>query len=123
MYGLDYTKVKAGDKVAVARMGSWHTHSEGVYTVVKADKMKIVIQRESDGYERTFSVKRKCELGKENSWRSAYLESVEDKEARDARLQKEREVRDAWKQAEQAAANKNLSALKQALADLEVLVQ
>lgn len=123
MWGLDYTTLKVGDEVGVARTGSWNIHSEGIYTVVKANKMKIVVQRVSDGYQREFSVKRRCEAGASDRYRGAYLESVETKRARDAQQQREREVRSAWAAVEQAGRDKNISKLRQAVADLELLVK
>lgn len=122
MYGMDYSKLAVGDQVAVARMGSWDVHSEGVYTVVKADKIKVIVQREGDGYERTFSVKKRSEMGKDDRYRAAYLEPVADKAARDALQQRRRDVNRAWSAAEQAARDKKVSALRAALADLELLV-
>ena len=122
MWGLDYTTLKVGDEVGVARTGSWDVHSEGVYVVVKANKMKLVVQRKTDGYERVFSVKRRCEADASDRYRAAYLESVADLQQREARKQREREVRSAWAAVEQAGRDKNMSKLRQAVADLELLV-
>lgn len=122
MWGLDYTTVTVGQEVAIARSGNWRTHSEGVYTVVKANKIKIVLRRASDGYERTFSVKRKVELGRlggESVFRSAYLEHVADMQKREARYAAERECKQAWMDAEQAARDKDLAALQAIVAKLE----
>ena len=123
MWGMDYSTLKVGDEVAVARSGSWMVHSEGVYTVAKVDKLKVVVRRKSDNYERVFSVKRRCEMGKENSYRSAYLEPVADKEARERKMERERDVRRAWSDAEQAGRNKDMVALRAALALLDALGQ
>lgn len=118
MWGLDYATLKVGQEVAIARVGSWRVFSEGVYTVVKVDKIKIVLRRNSDNYERTFSVKRKCEMGRGDPWRSSYLESVEDMEKREAQYAAERDRASAWSTAEQAARDKNLAALQEAVAKL-----
>ena len=118
MWGLDYSTLKVGDEVSVARTGSWDTRSEGVYVVVKANKMKVVVQRKGDGYERSFSVKRRCESGASDRWRSAYLETVADKEQREARQQRERDVKYAWAAVEQAGRDKNVSQLREALHSL-----
>ena len=122
MWGLDYTTLKVGDEVSIARTGSWSIHSDGIYKVVKINKIKVFVQRVSDGYERVFSVKRRCEAGASDRYRSAYLESVETKRARDAQQQREREVRSAWAAVEQAGRDKNISKLRQAVADLELLI-
>lgn len=123
MWGMDYTTLQVGDEVAVARSGSWMVHSEGIYTVVKVDKLKVVVRRKSDNYERVFSVKRRCEMGKENSYRSAYLEPVADMEARDRKMARERDIRRAWQEAEQAGRDKDIVALRDALMQLEKLGQ
>jgi hypothetical protein len=80
--------------------------------------MKVVVQRKSDGYERVFSVKRQCEMGAENRWRGAFLEAVVDKQARDSKLEQERNVRAAWSAVEQAGRDKNVSQLREALHSL-----
>ena len=122
MWGLDYSTLKVGDEVSVARTGSWDTRSEGVYVVVKANKMKVVVQRKGDGYERSFSVKRRCESGASDRWRSAYLETVADKEEREARQRRERDVKQAWAAVEQAGRNKSVDSLREALHTLAKLV-
>ena len=119
---MNYTTLKTGDKVAVARSGSWSTHREGIYTVIKANKVKIVVQREHDGYLREFSVARRCEMGATDRYRAAYLESVEVNAARDAHMSREREIRAAWRDIEQATAAKNMVALRAAMAHLETLM-
>jgi hypothetical protein len=121
MWGLSLSTLKVGDEVAIARPGSWHTHSEGVYTVVKANKMVVVVQRKSDGYERTFSVKRGVEKGNESRYHTPYLESVESMQKREAANALERDKRHAWKQAESAAQQKDLTSLKEIVAQLEAL--
>ena len=118
MWGLDYSTLKVGDEVSVARTGSWDTRSEGVYVVVKANKLKLIVQRKTDGYERVFSVKRRCEMGAEDRYRAAYLETVASKEQREARQQRERDVRSAWAAVEQAGRDKNVSQLREALHSL-----
>ena len=122
MWGLDYSTLKVGDEVAIARSGSWSLFSEGVYAVVKVNKMKVFLQRKSDGYERVFSVKRRCEFGDSDRYRSAFLETVADHQAREEKRRQEQKVWAAWSTAEKAAQNKNISQLRQALANLELLV-
>lgn len=117
MYNLDYTKLAVGDQVAVARTGSWVTQSEGVYTVVKADKMKIVVQREGAHWPRVFSVKKRREMSK-GEYRSAYLESVEDCLARESLRVRERQVNLAWAAVEQAGRDNKVDDLRAALAGL-----
>lgn len=111
--GLDYTALKVGELVAVARGGGWSTFSEGLYRVVKINKMVVVVQRERDAYERTFSVKLRREKGDGDRYRSAYLESVADQQQREAQYAREREVNAMWKDAERAAVTRNLAALKE----------
>ena len=122
MWGLDYSTLKVGDEVAIARSGTWSLFSEGVYAVVKVNKMKVFVQRKADGYERVFSVKRGCEFGDYDRYCSAFLETVADHQAREAKRRQEQKVRAAWSTAEKAAQNKDIAQLRQALADLELLV-
>ena len=122
MWGLDYSTLKVGDEVSVARSGSWDTRSEGVYKVVKVNKLKLIVQRVGDGYERSFSVKRRCESGASDRDRSAFLETVADKEQREARQKRERDVKNAWAAVEQAGRSKSVDSLREALHTLVKLV-
>lgn len=116
----DYATLTVGQQVAVARTGSWRTGSEGVYTVVKVNKMKVVLRRLSDGYERVFSVKRRVELNRSGgSYNSAYLETVDSMTQREAQQQQERDRKQAWRDAEAAAARNDLAKLKELVAKLE----
>jgi hypothetical protein len=113
MWGLDYSTLKEGQYVAVSRSGSWRTMNEGVYRVVKANKLKVVVERQVDGYTREFSVKRRVELNKgESRWNSAFIESVADMEKREAQYAAERDRKQTWADAEQAARDKDLAKLK-----------
>jgi len=119
MSSLNLTQLAVGDRVSVAYRFSWNTRSQGVYTVVKANKMVIELARESDGYLRKFSVKRGEEMGV-NSARS-YIESIADMEQREAQLAAERAVRDTWVAAEKAAQKKDLTALRAIVDQLAAL--
>lgn len=118
----DYTTLTVGQKVAVARTGSWRTSDEGIYTVVKANKVKVVVARDTDGYERTFSVKKRVEMNNTSHYYSAYLETVEEQQARIDRRLNEGKIRNAWLNVEKAAASKNLEDLRKYMAELEALV-
>jgi uncharacterized protein YceH (UPF0502 family) len=120
MWGLDYSTLKEGQYVAVSRTGNWRTHNEGVYRVVKANKLKVVLERQVDGYTREFSVKRRVELGKnESRWSSPFIEAVADMEKREAQYAAERDRKQTWSEAEQAARDKDLAKLKVIVAKLE----
>lgn len=116
---LDYTTLKVGDQVAVAYPGGWSIMNQGVYRVVKANKMKVIVERITDGYLREFSVKRRCEMGALDRFRAAYLETVAEQEARIERRQQEAAKRQAWSAVEQAARDKDFTALQKAMAVLE----
>ena len=118
----DYSSLNVNDTVAVARPGSWQIHSEGIYRVVKVNKLKVVVERESDGYQRVFSVKRRCEMCAGSHYRAAYLESVDSMLKREAQLQRERDVRAAWADVEQAGRVKSWTALQAAVSKLQKLV-
>jgi hypothetical protein len=120
------SELQVGQRVAVSRWGMWHATTQGVYIVAKANKLKVVLKRESDGYERTWSVKRNTEMPIHKGGYvddSTFIESIEAMNARAAKMQKERERADAWANAEKAAKDKNLPALRRALAGIELLVQ
>ena len=119
---LDYTTLQVGQRVGIARHASWSILSEGIYTVAKANKMKVTVKRDSDGYERVFSVKRRCEAGAEDRYRAAYLESLETLQAREAEMKVQRAIRAAWNNAEHAAKHKNLTDLLTAVQELQSLL-
>lgn len=117
---MNYAALAVGQEVAVSRSGNWRTHNEGVYKVVKANKLKVTLERVSDGYVREFSVKRRVELGKmESRWSSPFIESVAEMQRREAVYAAERDRKQAWADAEQAARDKDLTKLKVIVAKLE----
>jgi hypothetical protein len=119
----DYTTLTVGQKVAVARTGSWDTQNQGIYTVVKANKVKVVVARDTDGYERTFSVKKRAEMSITSStYNYAYLETVEEQQARINRRLNEGKIRNAWLNVEKAAGSKNIEQLRQYMAELEQML-
>lgn len=113
-------ELKAGDKVGIARGGSWRVRSEGIYTVSKVDKVKVVLQRESDKHERTFSVKTGDEKGS-SKYRSAFLEPVESQEARNKQQAREQEWSAAWSALEAAVSKKDLASVDTTLALIKSL--
>ena len=117
---MQLSTLRVNDEVAVVRHGSWNTITQGVYVVAKVDKVKVVLKRKSDGYERIFSVKTGLEKGS-SRYHSASIESVERMEARMKAQDKERRIRDAWKTLEAAASQKNFPAAEAALAEIALL--
>ena len=111
---LDYSTLAVGDQVAV--MTEYGTAVTG-YTVIKADKVKVVVER--NNYTRTFSVKKRCEMGSTSRWKSATLISVSDAE----QIENERNLRrlrnECWTKLQEAAISRSLEQLKTALAELE----
>ena len=85
----DYSTLAVGQSVAVSRFGSRFIHNEGVYTVAKVNKVKVILARDTDGYVRTFSVKTRKELGAlAYKYFEAFIESVSDLQAREEMYQK-----------------------------------
>ena len=117
---LDYNTLNIGQEVAVARSGNWSTSSQGVYKVIKLDKVKLVLERE-DGVQRSFSVKTKKELGVSYDSKS-FVETLGDKLKRDAEQYRQQKLASAWVNLQQAAQGKDLNKIKQSLAELENLV-
>ena len=118
---MDYTTLQVGQQVAVAKPSSWSITNQGVYIVIKVGKVKVVVRRLGDNYERTFSVKKRREMGEfaGDTYTAAFLETVAEQEFRIAQRAREVEARATWREAEAAAASKNLVLLKQIVADLE----
>jgi hypothetical protein len=119
---MDYTTLKVGDIVAVALHGSWDISNQGAYRVVKANKVKVVVARVSDGYKREFSVRKRSEMSSVGSYYNAYLETVEEQNARIAQRQQEVDKRSAWAAVERAAKDKDFAALQQAVEKLESML-
>ena len=117
---LDYSALNIGQEVAVARSGNWSTSSEGVYKVIKLDKVKLVLERE-DGVQRSFSVKTKKELGVSYDSKS-FVETLGDKLKRDAEQYRQQKLANAWVNLQQAAQGKDFKKIKQSLTELENLV-
>jgi len=123
------SELQVGDRVAVGRHGSWRVSSQGVYVVAKVNKLKVVLKREGDGYERTWSVKRNVEVkqyastGGKYEDNNTFIESVEAMEARNAKYQHEAMVNSLWRDAEEAAKRKNMTALKDIVAQLETFIK
>lgn len=116
----DYSTLAVGQSVAVSRFGRRYIHNEGVYTVAKVNKVKVILARDTDGYVRTFSVKTRKELGSNvYKYLETFIESVSDMTAREEKYQKERDVRNMWAELEQAARDKKLDTMKDLIAKLE----
>ena len=114
---LDYTTLQVGQQIAVARHLSWKVISQGIYRVSKVNKMKVEVTRDSDGYTRQFSVKRRCEVG--NTFLTgAFLETVETQKARQAVESERRDRAAAWHAVQEAARDRDEQALVAALANL-----
>jgi hypothetical protein len=122
---LKISSLVVGQRVSIARYGSWNVTSQGVYVVAKTNKLKAILRREHDGYERVFSVKRGLELkqyastGDKYEDRNTFIETVEAMEARKVKLRKEQDIRALWQDAEKAAQSKNLKDLMQVVKMIE----
>ena len=116
---LDYSTLGIGQEVAIARQGNWSTSSQGIYKVIKLDKVKLVLERE-DGVQRSFSVKTKKELGVSYDSKS-FVETLGDKLKRDAEQYRQQKLANAWVNLQQAAQGKDFKKVKQSIAELENL--
>ena len=116
---LDYSTLQAGQEVSIARSGNWSTSSQGVYKVIKVNKIKVVLERE-DGVQREFSVKTKKELGVSYDSKS-FIETLGDKLKRDAEQYKQQKLGIAWVNLQQAVLGKDFKKIKQSIAELENL--
>jgi len=121
---LQLNTLTVGQKVAIAHCSSFGTISnQGVYVVSKVNKLKVALTRESDGYERLFSIKRDAEIrdyGVETSYdKRSFIETVEEQNARKEALAKKTEISLIWKKASEAVESRNLTELKLLVAELE----
>jgi len=117
----DLSTLKVGDRVAIARFGSWLTSSQGAYLVKNVNKVRVVVARETDGYERTFSTRTGVEKGSER-YHSAFIETIAEMEARAAADQKTRDFTAAWAAVEKAAGQKDYTALMASVISLETVL-
>ena len=115
----DYSTLQVGQEVAVTRANNWSTSSQGIYKVIKVNKVKVVLERE-DGVQREFSVKTKKELGISYDSKS-FIETLGDKLKRDAEQYRQQKLSTAWVNLQQAAQGKDLNKIKQSMAELEQL--
>lgn len=125
---LDVKSLQVGQKVSIARaswgVGTHYIVSQGVYVVEKADRVKVVLRRESDGHKRVWSLKHNAEVvqaydGKKKIERGTFIESIEDMVEREKKAALARDKKRMWSDIEQAAQNKDIVALRRALAELE----
>ena len=115
----DYSTLQVGQEVAVIRANNWSTSSQGIYKVIKVNKVKVVLERE-DGVQREFSVKTKKELGISYDSKS-FIETLGDKLKRDAEQYRQQKLGIAWVNLQQAVQGKDLNKIKQSMAELEQL--
>ena len=120
---LEPRELNVGDKVTVARYRNFGGVSlQGIYDVVKVDKMKVVLRRESDGYERVFSVKTGIEKGS-SRYKSAIIESLEDNDEREVQRAQLAKLNESWTNVQNAAGRKNLKDLELAVAALKTTME
>lgn len=117
----DLSTLKVGERIAIARFGSWSTSSQGAYLVKNVNKVRVVVARETDGYERTFSTRTGVEKGSER-YHSAFIETIAEMEERAAADQKSREFIMAWAAVEEAAKKRNSVDLLFAVDNLKKLL-
>jgi len=117
---ISTSELTAGIDVGIARSSSWGPRSEGIYTVIKTDKVKVVLQRGDN--VRTYSVRTGRELGvSEYASTQTWLESTANQEARNTQNQKERDIRNAWKSLEEAVSFKDIVEIEAVLAHIKTL--
>ena len=118
---MKYDSLVVGQVVGVAEYyGFYHSvHLQGLYTVVKKNKMKVVIQRNGDGYERTFSIKTDREIKEYKTTRTAEIVSEGEYKLMELRRERELNTTKAWADIQKAASHKDIAALKAAMIELE----
>ena len=110
-----------GQEVAVIRYGNWGgILQQGVYRVTKSNKVRVHLQRISDGYERVFSAKTGVEQGS-TRYSSAGIISVERYNVIEAARLRKDTLHNAWNTVQEAVKNKDIAEIKAALDVLEAI--
>ena len=109
---MDLTTLKVGDEVGIVR----RNNLQGTYKVIKADKMKVVLERNL--HQRTFSVKTGLEKGS-SLYYSADVITLDAYRAVEATINKTRAISAAWMEMENAVRTKNIADAEEALAKLK----
>lgn len=104
-------ELEVGQVVGVAKMANGYgpDRSLGICRVTKRNKIRIVLTRETDGYEFSFSARYAYRLlGDGQVDYDTYVESAESQEIREKRLVKREELDRAWSDLERAARHHNM---------------
>lgn len=121
---IDLASLKVGDEVHIARTGTWEAMSIGFFTVIKADKLKVILQRVNNDYQMRFSVKTgDCWNDREGKYEysSCWVESAEVGKDRISKRNAKAELNNAWRELEKAVESKNIEQIKAKLAEVEKL--
>lgn len=117
---IQVKELQVGDKVAI--VGSSYNPQTG-YAVTKVNKLRAVLTRTSDGYQRFFSVKRDCEVPASGvkGYVARYSSIITEAEAdRMARITKQgQDFRLACQNLSTAAANRNFAEIQRCMKILE----
>lgn len=117
-------ELEVGQVVGLARMANGYgpDRSLGICRVTKRNKIRIVLTRESDGYEFSFSARYAYRLlGDGQVDYDTYVESVESQEIREQRLVKRSEIESAWAELERATKRRKMTEVREALAKIKDL--
>lgn len=121
---IDLASLKVGDEVHMARAGSWDVMSIGFFTVIKADKLKVIFQRVNNDHQIRFSVKtgdRWNDFQNKYEYSDIWVESVEAGKDRISKRNAKAELNNAWKELEKAVESKNIEQIKEKLMEVEKL--
>lgn len=117
MQAFDIKTLKVGDAVSMVRYGGFGSVTSNAGTVIKADKVKVIV-KDASGRDRTFSVKKNVEMNTD-SYRTTSLESIETKNARDAYQNRERSLATLWNELGFALPKKDINKIKEIVAKIE----
>ena len=115
-----YYNYAAGDKVGIIRRGYYDSYVsfQGFYFVKKCNGNDLVLVREHDSHERTFSNRTGLE---KNSSRSAEIVSVEQYNIIKDRQERRNLINDKWNDVASFAQRRDLDQLKKAIEELEAM--
>lgn len=126
-HNIRLESLKVGDEVAALSSAGFHgLRVAGYFQVIKADKLKVILQRKGDEHTMQFSVKtgkQWCEYkgAYDDGYGSLFLDTVERANEIKARQNHVAAMNNAWRELEKAVESKNIEQIKEMLAQVEQL--
>lgn len=117
-------ELEVGQRVGVAVMASSYgpDRSLGICRVTKKNKVRIVLERESDGFQVQFSTRLGHRLlGEGRVGYNTYVESVESQQSREQRSAQREKINQVWSHVEQATKRRRTAEIRDLLDQIQQL--